>query len=122
MIGKLLSGVVETRKTQKKAATYRDLIRKEARIGGSLFGPTKNGHVREFFCLDAYTWVWHEEWRDAHGNFRVLNTRYDVRPDGVLKSQNGSYTKLNNNEAQKLLKAAELYQKTVNSQLYGFAV
>ncbi len=31
---------------------YNDLIRHEAKIGGTIFGPVPKGHRREFFCLD----------------------------------------------------------------------
>lgn len=65
---------------------YRAMLREEARIGGSLFGPLPFGVHREFFCLDEYTWIWHEEWHDDAGR-HIVTTRYDVRPDGIVKSQ-----------------------------------
>ena len=106
-------------KAKKKADDYRNLIRQEAIIGGKLFGPIKPGHRREFFCLDERTWVWHEEWTDAAKVKHIQTTRYDVRPDGIVKCQNnGPYMKTSLTEANHLLQAAELYQKRVSEELY----
>lgn len=103
----------------KQAKLYRDLLRHEAKIGGELFGPVPPGGRREFFCLDEHTWVWHEEWKDAKGNPQVRTTRYDVRGSGIVKVQDGKhYQKVSKEEAQKLYKAAKLYQKRVNNELY----
>jgi hypothetical protein len=95
------------------AAIERQLIRREAKIGGKLFGPLPKGHDRQFFCLDEHTWVWHETWTDDNGNPRTLSTRYEVRPEGILKVQNGGYQQLTRNEVKNLLRAAELYQDRV---------
>lgn len=93
----------------------RDLIRTEAKIGGSLF--PDNNRYREFFCLDEYTWIWHEEWTEK-GKHHVMTTRYEVSPNGILKSVNGqSYKRLTINEAQNLFQATELYHQQV-SQAY----
>lgn len=106
--------------SKKQAAQYRDLIRKEAVIGGEIFGPVPKGHRREFFCLDERTWVWHEEWTDAASQRHVLTTRYDVRPDGVVKTQNnGRYIKVSPQEAKNLLEAAKLYKERVRHELYA---
>ncbi|HPD99511.1 MAG TPA: hypothetical protein PLJ04_02210 [Candidatus Saccharibacteria bacterium] len=105
---------------KKQAVKYRELIRKEAVIGGKIFGPIPKNGRREFFCLDERTWVWHEEWQDSAGTHHVLTTRYDVRPDGVVKTQNNShYTKVSPTEAHHLLQAATLYKERVQSQLYA---
>jgi hypothetical protein len=75
-----------------QANQYRDLLRREAELGGQVFGPVAQGGRREFFCLDKNTWIWHEEWVDQTGNRHTKTTRYDVRPTGILKAQsNGSY-------------------------------
>lgn len=103
----------------KEAKLYRDLLRHEARIGGELFGPVPPGGRREFFCLDKHTWVWHEEWKDANGKMQVRTTRYDVRDTGIVKVQDGQhYQKVSRAEGQKLYKAAKLYQKRVNNEIY----
>lgn len=118
MIGKLLNVVMGDRSVQRHANLYSNLIRHEARIGGEVFGPIPAGHRREFFCLDERTWVWHEEWLDAKGQKHIRTTRYDVRPDGVLKAQNGHYQRLSDSEAQTLRKAAKTYVERVNQEMY----
>lgn len=121
MFQKLVNTVLGERATQRKADLYRNLIRHEAKIGGEVFGPIPAGHRREFFCLNEHTWVWHEEWLDERGERRIRTTRYDVRPDGVLKAQNGHYQKLSRDEAVRLRKAAHLYVDRVNREMYAAA-
>ncbi len=105
---------------EKAAREYRDLMRKEAKIGGELFGPLPKGHRREFFALDEHTWIWHEESKDPLGQTVVKTTRYDVRPSGIVKSQdNKHYQKVSDQEALRLKKAVKLYRKRVSHQLYN---
>jgi len=104
----------------RRAEQYRELIRREAKIGGSLFGPVPKNVRREFFCLDEHTWVWHEEWVDSNKQRRVVTTRYDVRPNGVLKAQDGqAYRYVDREEAKRLLQAVKLYEKLTNEQIYA---
>lgn len=120
MIGlnKIVKGTQNQRQVNRDAAFYTNLIRHEAKIGGSVFGPVPVGVKREFFCLDENTWIWHEEWTE-NGNRKVRNTRYDVRPDGILKSIDGrSYQHVSHAEAGRLLAAAKLYQKKIREELY----
>ncbi|MEO8104989.1 MAG: hypothetical protein ABI602_01495 [Candidatus Saccharibacteria bacterium] len=106
------------KRAERHAQAYRELIRKEAKIGGQLFGPVPAGHRREFFCLDQYTWIWHEEWTDDRRQHRVVTTRYDVRPNAVLKAQdNQPYQPVPLAEAINLYQAVELYEKRVG-ELY----
>lgn len=92
------------------------LIRREAKIGGKLFGPVPKGHRREFFRLDNHTWVWHEEWLDQDGHPRAATTRYDVRPNGILKVQdNGQYRALTREETRNLYYATQLYRDKVGA-------
>ncbi len=118
MFQKLLGGITTQRAEQRDADLYRNLIRHEARIGGTVFGPVPKGHRREFFCLDEHTWVWHEEWKEK-GQYQIRTTRYDVRPDGILKSQNGHYQKVQEQEAVRLRQAAYRYLKRVNTEMYN---
>ena len=105
---------------ERDAKRYRELIRKEAEIGGALFGPVKRGGRREFFCLDDRTWIWHEEWTDDQGQPRVVTTRYDIRPNGILKAQDGQpYRYIDREEARRLYKAARMYNHLVNTKLYA---
>ena len=89
--------------------------------GGTLFGPIPKGGRREFFCLDAHTWVWHEEWIDENGQHKSKTTRYDVRPNAILKAQDGShYQPVSNEEAQHLRDAVQLYEKRVKEDIYSY--
>jgi hypothetical protein len=121
MLKKLLGTITAQKHEQRRAELYRNLIRREAKIGGQLFGPVPKGGRREFFCLDEYTWVWHEEWIDANGKKQIKTTRYDIRPTGVMKVQDGQpsqYVSLN--EGRRLYRAVGLYRQRVDSELYSF--
>lgn len=122
MLKKFLTGISAQRTNERRAELYRNLIRHEAKIGGRLFGAVQPGGRREFFCLDEHTWVWHEEWIDKNGQHQLRTTRYDVRPSGILKAQNGHYQAVKPAEAKKLYEAAKLYQQRVQNELYTFAV
>lgn len=105
---------------RKRTATTRELIRREAAVGGKLFGPIPTGHRRQFFCLDEHSWVWHESWRDDNGQFQHLTTRYEVRPSGVLKTQgNQPYHYVDAEEANNLIEAMRLYGQIVPREVYG---
>lgn len=98
---------------------YQSLIREEAKMGGTLFGTIPAGHRREFFCLDEYTWVWHEEWINALGKPQAATTRYKVRPGGVLKIQGDqSPQPLSFEESVNLCEAVEAYEHRVMT-MYG---
>jgi hypothetical protein len=115
----LFSGWMTARDAERSARRYRELIRREAKIGGELFGPLPKGGRREFFCLDRHVWIWHEEWVDKHGKQRSMTTRYDVRPNGVLKAQEGQpYERLGRTEAKHFYKAVKMYNERVQSELY----
>lgn len=120
MIGKLFGAVSNRKSTDKRAKEYRNMIRREAAIGGQLFGPIQPGGRREFFCLDRSTWVWHEEWVDKAGKRHMVTTRYDVRPHGVFKAQDGQpYQPLVGQEVTHFAQAIKLYNKRVKAELYG---
>lgn len=122
LVNSVADAIMSNKKQDREARLYRNLMRHEARVGGSVFGRIPDGHRREFFCLDEYTWVWHEEWTGNDGQHNVMTTRYDVRPTGVLKSQNGRhYQPVGNVEALRLLNAARLYQQKINREIYNFA-
>lgn len=100
----------------QRSEIYRELIQKEAKLGGTLFGPVAKGGRREFFCLDEHTWVWHEEW-NAGGTHQSLTTRYDIRPQGVYKAQdNQSYQPISLEEAQRFYNAIMRYQQEVDRE------
>ena len=121
MFKKLLAGLTAKTQEQRRTELYRNLIRHEAKIGGQLFGEVSPGGRREFFCLDEGTWVWHEEWIDGSGLREVKTTRYDVRPTGILKAQDGqAYQQVSIAEAARLTQAAQLYKQRVRNELYSF--
>ncbi|HSW65736.1 MAG TPA: hypothetical protein VLI54_01190 [Bacillota bacterium] len=108
------------RQAEKRARKYRELIRREANIGGRIFGPVAKDGRREFFCLDERTWVWHEEWVDAAGRRHAVTTRYDVRPNGIFKAQDGHpYQPLTRDEAIRLKKAVLMYNDMVEDEIYN---
>lgn len=121
ILPKLLSSTKQAKRHQdREAELYRSLIRREAKIGGEIFGPTKPGGKREFFCLDQHTWIWHEEWLDPNGNRKIKTTRYDIRPTGILKAQDGqSYHQVSLEEAERLLQATKVYERRIREELYA---
>jgi len=122
MLKRFYNTLVAQKAAQRDAELYRKLIRHEAKIGGQLFGPVPQGGRREFFCLDEHTWVWHEEWYDHNRQHQIKTTRYDVRPDGIIKSQNGQYQQVSPQEARHLRDAVLQYRKRVETELYSFVV
>ena len=110
----LLPKILPQKPEERRVAIFNSLLRREAKIGGTLFGAVPAGHTREFFCLDEHTWVWHEQWVDESGQRQSVMTRYEFRPSGVLKAQNGSYQPLTRDEAKNLSQAIKLYYQKVS--------
>jgi hypothetical protein len=97
----------------------RELIDAESAIGRKLFGPIPAGHSRDFFCLDEYTWVWHEEWKEGKEQ-RTMTVRYEVRPDGIVKvSGDGNYSYVRGAELENLTLAIKLYYEQVMRGVYN---
>ncbi len=120
MLHKVFKSITSDRLTEKRARLYREIITREAEIGGKLFGPVKPNGRREFFCLNEDTWIWHEEWLDEKGVRQVVTTRYDIRPNGIFKAQdNQPYQQLGSIEDANFRKAVHLYNKNVDAELYG---
>lgn len=116
----LLGAKSARRHEDREAELYRALIRREARIGGELFGPVPEGVRREFFCLDEHTWIWHEEWTDEQGKRQIRTTRYDIRPNGILKAQGDSgYQRISQSEAERFRQAANEYNNRIRNELYA---
>lgn len=112
MLKKFLSVIIPVDPSERQAEAYRNVIRESAKMGGTLFGPVPEGHRREFFCLDEHTWVWHEEWTDNNSIRRAITTRYDVRPNGILKAQDGQpYQAVSAQEAHRLFAAGKMYYR-----------
>jgi len=107
-----------SRQEPDRRSQIRDmLLRFEAKIGGQLFGALSKGHDRQFFCLDENTWIWYESWTDNKGKRHSVTTRYDVRPNGIIKLQNGKvYQRLSREEADNLVRSAELYYNRISAE------
>lgn len=102
-----------------KKLTERQLIQLESEIGREVFGPVPDGHRREFFCLDATTWIWYEEWTNEHKQTKALTTRYEVHPNGILKAQDGTnYKFIEGEELQNLAIAARMYYELTMRKIY----
>lgn len=102
-----------------KSLTERDLIRLESEIGSKLFGPLPRDRRREFFCLDAKTWIWHEEWIDDNRQHHIETTRYEIQDNGILKVSEGArYTYLEGDELSNLTTAIQMYYERVARQIY----
>ncbi len=92
---------------------HREILETESKVGAEIFGPIEKGRQRSFFCLNKYTWVWHEQWIE-NKTPKSLMTYYHIRHNGILKSSgNQDYKPLSQNELDNFIKAAEIYEKTV---------
>lgn len=108
-----------TRKRPLKSITERELLTLESEIGAKLFGPIPAGHRREFFCLDATTWIWYEEWLDDKRKKQTSTVRYEVNEHGILKVQEGGrYSYLEGEEFQNFGIAVHMYYEQVARQIY----
>ena len=89
---------------------YKTILEGEARIGGKVFGDSKDAN-REFYCLDANTWVWRQD---------STTTFYKINPSKVYKTNDGiSYRLAGKEEARRLFEAAKVYRKLVQTKVYG---
>ncbi len=117
-VGTLLQLVAPKNANIAWAEAYREAIREEAKVGGRVFGPIPKNVRREFFCLDENTWVWHEEWKDDAGKQHIRTTRYDVRPQGIFKAQNGhAYQPVSRQEAGNFIAAIKKYNSMIDAEL-----
>ena len=108
------------KKRPLKTLTERELLQLESEIGAQLFGEVPKGHRREFFCLDANTWIWYEEWIDPQTKKREqTTTRYEVSDRGVLKVLEGPrYSYIEGAELENLAMATTLYYERVAREVY----
>jgi hypothetical protein len=60
--------------------------------------------------------VWHEEWEDENHQHHTVTTRYDVRPNGILKAQdNQPYQYISLEEAKRFYRAVQMYNEMVQA-------
>ncbi|HUD05894.1 MAG TPA: hypothetical protein VMR18_03230 [Candidatus Saccharimonadales bacterium] len=107
--------------TDRLSKVRQQLLRQEAAIGGQLFGPIPPRGSRYFFRMNGHTWIWHEEWTDPQTKQRrIVNTRYELRNNGILKAQNGQNLRyIDSQEAVNLYQAIKMYCQRVSSEVYG---
>lgn len=104
---------------QKYQRITQDLLRREAEIGGSLFGPVPKGSKRQFFQLEKHTWIWIEQWTER-GQRRSKTTKYMIKPTELLRSVDGGhYERASLQETRNFANAVEQYVKRVDSELYN---
>lgn len=123
MINKLFELIVGPRPVPLHSRpNERQLIHEESKIGRTIFGQPPVGRKREFFCLDAKTWIWHEEWADPFtGQKQSTMIRYEVRPNGVLKSRdNQEPVHIEGEELTNLANATRLYFEQVVYHVYRY--
>jgi len=98
--------------------TERDLIDAESAIGRQLFGEIPAGRKRDFFCLDEYTWVWHEEWKEGRET-KTQTIRYELRGENIVKIRgSGEYSIVRGDELANLMLAIKLYYEQVLRSVY----
>jgi hypothetical protein len=103
-----------------KNMTERELLQLESEIGAKIFGDIPTGHHRQFFCLDARTWIWYEAWTDKATNKSEERTiRYEVHETGILKVQEGArYSFIEGEELDNLVAATTMYYEQVARGVY----
>lgn len=102
-----------------KKLTERELIQLESEIGRTVFGPVPVGQRREFFNLDASTWIWHEEFTLDDGTLKSMTTRYEIKDNGILKAQDGKeYSYIEGEELRNLTLAVHSYYEKVMRGVY----
>lgn len=107
---------------QIKTEITRDLLKREAEIGGEIFGPLPKGTSRKFFRLEKNTWIWVENWQE-NGKNRSKTTKYLIKPTEVIKSVNGGhYERTSLQEAKNFEQAVHSYIEQVDKKMYGNAI
>lgn len=103
-----------------KRFSERQLIQQESKMGTEIFGEVPAGHRREFFNLDASTWIWYDEWIDSVShNKTTVTIRYEVHENGILKVREGArYDFLRGAELSNFVNAVDAYYNNVCKKLY----
>ena len=99
--------------------SYDELLNAESALGKTIFGPVPAGHHREFFESKKNVWIWHESYPGTSGENVDVTIRYEVHPNGVYKSKNGSdYKKITDDELNNFREAAAAYLNLIGTKLY----
>ena len=119
MLGRILNNLIGNR---AKPISRSQLIKREAILGGTLFGKIPAGREREFFYLGNDTWAWNESWQDGRGRRLTQSIQYRIYPKHIEKIQNGRSLALNDmGEVRNLVLATRWYYHLIASRLYGRA-
>lgn len=98
------------------------LIDSESKIGGQIFGHASRGVTRRFFLDDGDSWFYSEKAVDTT-NGRVLYSftiRYEILPQGVLKSVDGrGHVFITGIELAHLKQAIKVYKRRIKEELYS---
>lgn len=101
-----------------KSVTETELIQRESEVGSTVFGFVAPNRSRQFFNLDANTWIWYEAWEDHKGKHAVT-TRYEIHGDNVLKIQDDRPAELvRGGELENLYQATKAYYYKVAAEVY----
>lgn len=97
------------------------LIDDESKLGGKLFGRTSRGVSRRFFMDDGNSWFYSETAIDPSTRQQLYNytIRYEVLPQGILKSVDGrGHVFITGVELQRLKQAIKLYEQHIDKEIY----
>lgn len=106
----------------QRAATLADLIDDESKIGGTLFGPISRGVERRFFLDEGDSWFFRETATDPTTGRTLYSftIRYEILPQGVLKSVDGKgHVFITGIELEHLEQAIRLYHQKTEQELYA---
>ena len=118
-LSRLFFGVDSLSDMFKVRPTMTQLIESESENGGTIFGAAPQGVRRQFFNLDAKTWVWYEEQIAADGKVTSITTRYEVHDNGIMKIQDGTpYYYIEGQELINLTRAIQEYYDRVSREVY----
>lgn len=101
--------------------TLSKLIDEESLVGGKLFGSISTGVTRRFFMDDGNSWFYSETAIDPATKQQLYSytIRYEVLPQGILKSVDGrGHVFIKGIELERLLTAMELYEKRIDQDVY----
>lgn len=104
-----------------QAPTLSKLIDEESKIGGTLFGHASRGVTRRFFKDDGNSWFYSESAVDPSTRQELYSytIRYEVLPQGILKSVDGrGHVFIKGIELGRLMQAMSLYKQRIRSELY----
>ena len=102
--------------------TLPDLIDAESKIGGTLFGEAGRGIQRRFFLDEGDSWFFSETATDPTTGRKLYNftIRYEILPQGVLKSVDGKgHVFITGIELEHLKQAVALYERKTDAELYA---